>query len=108
MYVVIKVVTTLKWNVIYVYNYASSTIFKHRRICKICTANICSHYMWLLKYMQSFLIEKFELDFIEKNSNYLLLLTWNVNSVISLQIMLFGTYNIDKPSFEYYIYDSKP
>jgi hypothetical protein len=30
--------------IIYVYNYAKKTIFKHRRICKICTANMCAHY----------------------------------------------------------------
>jgi hypothetical protein len=32
----------------------------------------------------------------------------NTNSVISLQIMLFGTYNIDSSSFEHYIYDIRP
>jgi hypothetical protein len=37
-----------------VYNYAYKTIFKHRRICQICTANICAHYMYSLKYMHSF------------------------------------------------------
>jgi hypothetical protein len=33
--------------------------------------------------------------------------TWNVNSVISLKIMLFGTYSIDKSEFEHYIFDVK-
>jgi hypothetical protein len=36
--------TNTKRNYIYVYNYANKTIFKHRRICKICTANICAYY----------------------------------------------------------------
>jgi hypothetical protein len=59
--------------------------------------------------MYSFLIENFDLDFLQKKiANYLPLLTWNVNSVISLEIMLFGTYNIENFSFEHYIYDIKP
>jgi hypothetical protein len=45
LYVVIKVVNHTKWNYIYVHNYAIKTIFKHPRICKICTANICAYYM---------------------------------------------------------------
>jgi hypothetical protein len=57
--------------------------------------------------MHSFLIERIDLDSIE-NSNYLPLVTWNANSVISLQIMLFGTYNIDQSSFEHYIFYIKP
>jgi hypothetical protein len=31
--------------IIYVYNYANKTIFKHRRICKMCTENICARYI---------------------------------------------------------------
>jgi hypothetical protein len=46
-------------------NYASKTIFKHRRICKICTKNIWAHYMKLFKHVHSFLVEKFDLVFIE-------------------------------------------
>jgi hypothetical protein len=41
------VYTTLAKNT-YVYYYANKTIFKHRRICKVCTANICAHYTVLL------------------------------------------------------------
>jgi hypothetical protein len=58
--------------------------------------------------MESFSIEKIDLDFIE--NRFLITSLYyheNVNSVISLQIMLFGTYNIDKSSFEHYIYDIK-
>jgi hypothetical protein len=59
--------------------------------------------------MHSFYIEKIDLDFMENISNFLPLLTWNVNSVIYLQIMCFGTYNIDKSSFKHsIIYDIKP
>jgi hypothetical protein len=42
---------------------------------------------------------------IQEISNYLSLFTGNVNSVISLQIMLFWTNNIEKSSFEHQIYD---
>jgi hypothetical protein len=85
LYVVIEVVTTLKSNLIYVYIYAFKTIFKHQRICKICTANICAHYMLSLKYMHSFLIGKFDFDFIEhKFLITSLYLQEMLNSVISL------------------------
>jgi hypothetical protein len=33
------------WMYIITHNHASKTIFKNRKICKICTANICPHYM---------------------------------------------------------------
>jgi hypothetical protein len=70
---------------------------------------MCSHYMLLLKYMHSFLIVNFDFDFIENKSLITYLYLHNfISSVISLQIMLFGTYNIDKSSFEHYIYDIKP
>jgi hypothetical protein len=48
-------------------NYANKTIFKHQRICKVCTANICAYYIQSINYMQSFLIGKFDLEFIENN-----------------------------------------
>jgi hypothetical protein len=45
LYVVIKVANQSKWNYIYVHIYANKKKLKHRRICKICTANICEYYM---------------------------------------------------------------
>jgi hypothetical protein len=45
---------------VHVYNYASKNIFKHWGICKIFPANMCPHYMWSLKFMPSFLIEKID------------------------------------------------
>jgi hypothetical protein len=58
--------------------------------------------------MHSFFIEKFDLDFIEyKFLITSLYLHEMLNSVISLQIMLFWTYNIYKSSFEHHIYDIK-
>jgi hypothetical protein len=50
--------------VIYVYNFGNKTIFKHRRMCKICTANMCAHIL-SINYMNLFLIGKFDLKFIE-------------------------------------------
>jgi hypothetical protein len=51
----------------------------------ICTANICAHYMLSLKYTHSFLIEKFDVDFIE---NKFLITSFYLhemlNSVLSL------------------------
>jgi hypothetical protein len=51
--------------IIYVYNYANKTIFKHQIICKMCTANIFAHYNLSINYMHSFLFGKFDLEFIE-------------------------------------------
>jgi hypothetical protein len=64
---IVTVCITHLQNIIYmyVYNYANKTIFKHRRICKMCTANICAHYIESISYMHSFLIGKFDLEFIE-------------------------------------------
>jgi hypothetical protein len=64
--------------VIYVYNYANKTIFKHRRICKMCTANMCAHYMYSINYMHSFLIGKFDLEYIEYKFLIFPLFTLNV------------------------------
>jgi hypothetical protein len=60
-------------------------------------------YVNSLKYMHSFLIEKFGLDFIENKFLITsLYLHEMLNSVISLQIMLFGPYKIDKSSLEHH------
>jgi hypothetical protein len=58
-----------------------------------------------MKYMHSFLNKKFGLDLIE-NKFWLppFIYIKNVNLVISLQIMLFGTYNIDKSLLEQQIW----
>jgi hypothetical protein len=48
VYFVIDIVTLCILHlqkIIYVYNYADERIFKHLRICKMCTANICAHYV---------------------------------------------------------------
>jgi hypothetical protein len=78
---IVTVCVTHSQEIIYVYNYANETIFKHRRICKICTANICAHYM----HMLSFLIENFDLKF--KENKFLITSLYfheTLNSVISL------------------------
>jgi hypothetical protein len=60
--------------------------------------NICIHFFLKKKKNRLRLYRKLF-------SNCHPLYTWNVNSEVSLQIMLFGTYNIDKASFEHHIYD---
>jgi hypothetical protein len=56
--------------------------------------------------MHSFPIEKFEIDLIENESlNYYRPLYY---FEMLLQLLLFGTYNIDKSSFEHQIYDIEP
>jgi hypothetical protein len=70
---------------IYVYNYANKTIFKHPRICKMYTANICANNYLITKYMHSFLIGKFDLEVIEnKFLITFLYLHKMINSVKSL------------------------
>jgi hypothetical protein len=56
--------------------------------------------------MHSF-IENFARLYRKYISYYLPLFIQNVNLVIYLQIMIFGTYNIDKSSFEHHVYDNK-
>jgi hypothetical protein len=59
--------------------------------------------------MHSFFIGKFDLEF--KENKFLitsLYLHELLNSVISLEIMLIGTYNVDKSKFENHIYEIKP
>jgi hypothetical protein len=65
---------------------------------------ICNHLnICILSY------QKIGLDFIDnKFRKYFTLCTRSVNSVISVQVMLLETYNIDKSSFEHHIYDVKP
>jgi hypothetical protein len=58
--------------------------------------------------MRSFLIGKFDFEFIENKILITsLYLHEMVNSVISLQIMLIGTYNIDNSYFNH-MYEIKP
>jgi hypothetical protein len=59
--------------------------------------------------MHSFLIGKFDFEFIENKFLITsLYLHEMVNLVISLQIMRIGTYNIDKSYFEHHMYEIKP
>jgi hypothetical protein len=59
--------------------------------------------------MHSFLIVKIDLEFIENKFLITsLCLHEMLNWVISLQIMLIGTYNFDKSEFVHHIYEIEP